>query len=201
MDLLLKLATVSSQFYRNGKVFTKTGWWDLAKARSSLRRLIARLLAAIKLTTRIFHDDNKQPLDYKSLASISATSKQDAIDTMSLLSSRLGHGGRRRRASPWTKAASVRRKSSDERSHSTCSTLHSNGRRSMRSASSRRIKERQSAAAWSRSSDSTKIGEVRRPRRDRKDAYHKVSYPFCPEHYSREMPRGSWWNPFSRRKV
>jgi hypothetical protein len=189
-------------------VFTKTWFANAAphsaKARSSLRRLIERLLAAIKITTRLFHGDSKQPLDYKSLASISATSKQDAIGTMSLLSSRLSHSGRRRGASPSSKAASVRRRKSksDRRSHSTCITLHSHGRNSMRSIVTRGTRNRQSAAAWSESSDSTKIGEVRRPRRDRdKDAYHKVSYAYFPEFYSHKAPRRSWWNPFSRRKV
>lgn len=166
-----------------------------AKALFSLRHLRQRLVDAIESTIRVLKGDDKQSLDYASLVSLSTLSRREAIDTMSLLSRRISQRRPRRstlKASP-SKGVSPK---GPRNSKTTDSTSYSKSL--SRNLATHANTGRQSWA-WSRSSDSTKIGEVTRPKRTSKAKHHKISYPYCPgDNYSEEKSRRSWWNPLRR---
>ncbi|KAJ4320000.1 hypothetical protein N0V84_006078 [Fusarium piperis] len=197
-----------------------------APARSSLRRIVKKLTTALANVVHALGGHEHQPVDYESLVALSNGSSLEAIRAMSDLSSRVGSTvSSRSRGSVVSRGR--QRSGRNDRQREVRSQKHSGGRskrdktRSRKSASASRggmrstdrhrqqtpgakrtpeaPGDRNRISIVTRSSVSTKLGEVRR-RGSRQghgdqDVWRTVYLPRSP-HAEEVQGRKKWWNPF-----
>jgi hypothetical protein len=187
---------------------------SVALARSSLRRLTRRLRAALDRLMAVFGKSRRSVLDYESLMSLSHASGLEAVRTMTDLSARVSvrssspmggrtsmskrsiSGGKSSRASKHRSSSGTGKSRS---SHSSERHAQPSSRRRLSKQSSDPVRRR--ASMMTSSSDSTKLGEIRRERaRDSEQTYNaKVAYPL--HGYSQNAPasgKKKWFGLFGR---
>ncbi|KAG9250379.1 uncharacterized protein F5Z01DRAFT_677822 [Emericellopsis atlantica] len=177
----------SSRLSQSGRSFEKGD----ANSRSSLRRIIRRLRAALIGAKE--GSTSKHGLDYASLVSLCDSSRSEAIRTMIDLSSRIASSPRLpSRASSGSSHGGSRKSSRGDKP----SRGHSGDVKRQRSRGHRVSLDRRYSKNTS-SSDSTKLGEVRR--RGASDRGREATYP------RRSMDSGGgsvrrksakWWKLF-----
>lgn len=168
---------------------------DEEESRLSLRRLVRKLEMAINRAIRSFTAEKRSRLDYSSLISLSNASRQEAMRTMSNLSSRIAVDARQRQRGSRTTLASsqpsarTRRNSRPEKSSQTesCASRVRHGRDGL---------HRQSRSLLTTSSDSTKLGEVSRRHRNSKYGARAAFPHGSPCSCKAKKRNKSWWNPF-----
>ncbi|KAJ4263184.1 hypothetical protein NW762_006806 [Fusarium torreyae] len=214
----------SSRLSQDGSRFEKGD----APARSALRRIVKKLTTTLTDVVRTFHDPKGQPVNYESLLALSNGSSLDAIRTMNDLSSRVGstispssrgsivsrgrQRSRRHKHNQQTGTRSERRsegRSKRDRTKSKQSASRrgraSADRHSRQGSGGRQTPEILAAhkrvSIMTTSSDSTKLGEIRRRlSKQRPDEGYgkKVAYPLYSYHTEEVQARRKWWNPFKR---
>lgn len=181
-----------------------------AAARSSLRRIIRLLTSTLATIQGSFtgHNSNKSNsrlrrgvgVDYASLVSLCESSKSDALQTMTDLSGRLSKRGAST-ASQRSRRSRASTKSHRDAVTATKRAYHHPHRRPIQTSDTQRL--------WriSTSSNSTKLGEVRRHRRDNyanaaDPASSRVAYPKRSATSSMlstgrsDQRKRRWWNVF-----
>lgn len=168
------------------------------KARLSLQKLVRRLEAAVKKSLQSFPTNKTQRLEYASLMSLSDASTQEAMRTMSALSSRI-HMGRRMQkrglGSTPSKSHAPRRQT-NRRERQRFISVGDSGRQESRKTSVHSCVSQASGSSQTLSSESTKIGEIRRTKQFPK-RHVRAAYPtplLRRENPSRK--NRNWWNPF-----
>lgn len=177
----------SSRLSQSGRSFEKGD----ANSRSSLRRIIRRLRAALLSAQQ--GSPSKHGLDYASLVSLCDSSRSEAIRTMTDLSSRIASSPRLpSRASGGSSHGGSRKSSRSDKP----SRGHSRDFGRQRSSGHRVSLDRRYSKITS-SSDSTKLGEVRRRSasdRGREAAYPRRSMDLGPSSARRKGAK--WWRLF-----
>ncbi|KAH7246804.1 hypothetical protein FSOLCH5_012050 [Fusarium solani] len=214
----------SSRLSQNGARFEKGD----APARSALRRIVKKLTTALANVVHALGGHEHQPVDYESLMALSNGSSLDAIRAMNDLSSRVGSTvSSRSRGSVVSRGRQKSRRNDQQReirsqkgsggrskrdkTRSRKSATATASRRGMRSADRHRQQtpgaertpeapgDRNRISIVTRSSVSTKLGEVRR-RGSRQghgdqDVWRTAYLPRSP-HAEEVQGRKKWWNPF-----
>ncbi|KAF4968566.1 hypothetical protein FZEAL_10374 [Fusarium zealandicum] len=191
-----------------------------APARSALRRIVKKLTTALADAVHSLGGHERRPVNYESLLALSNGSSLDAVRTINDLSGRVGSTtgsssrgsvvsrGRqkyRHHGKP-TETRSQRRSEGQPKRDKTRSKKPAS-RRGTRSADRHRQPSSIPEASGARnrisivtmSSDSTKLGEVRRRLSKQRplDRDEKiVSYPLYSCHAEETQSRKKWWKPF-----
>ncbi|KAL3607117.1 hypothetical protein FPOAC2_02092 [Fusarium poae] len=192
-----------------------------APARSALRRIVKKLTTT--LTSIVSHDGKRQPVRYESLLALSNGSSIEAVRTMNDLSSRVGSRstisqssvvsrGRQRSHRHDHKARNKSQKlpdTKDRKRHSGHQQQSSVSRHRHRhrhgSSKGRRSSDKPTphnrVSILTMSSDSTKLGEIRRrisKQRPVEGYENMAAYPLYSYHNQVVKARKKWWNPFRR---
>ncbi|KAH7309437.1 hypothetical protein B0I35DRAFT_482214 [Stachybotrys elegans] len=186
----------SSGLEHRGATFEKGD----AAARSSMRRLVRRLTSKLASVMQTFA---RQPVDYGSLESMVNSSRRDAIRTMTDLSSRVGS---RSSLLSISTTKSHRSSASRRQGRKTHAKKKEEGKQSRRSSRSTQRSTQKHQARDKRvsmatmSSDSTKLGEVRR-RQGSELGPQRVTYPLYMSHradgerpYAGSESRRKWYS-------
>ncbi len=152
----------------------------------------------MKRVLEIFKDDPSSRLDYVSLQSLSWSARKEATRTMSSLSSRVNKGRQRDERNACRRLNNSRtsnRGSRKKMAEGLCDGLSQVSRRT-----SPKKGLRVSSSVGTVSSESTKIGEIRRRKQGNPSNYAHVSYPVrSRERHGAGVNSRSWWNPFKSR--
>jgi hypothetical protein len=197
----------------------------LAPARSALKRIVKKLTTTLTDIICSSRDGKRQPVRYESLVALSNGSSIEAIRTMNDLSSRVGSRstisqgsvvsrGRQRSHRHDQKARNRSKKHSEGRSKSHTKERKESSSRQQRSPVDRHRQRsskgrhspdkptpHQRVSILTISSDSTKLGEIRRrlsKQRPVEDYENMAAYPLYSYHNEAVQTRKRWWNPFRR---
>ncbi|WXC56246.1 hypothetical protein SNK03_002179 [Fusarium graminearum] len=211
----------ASRLSKDGSRFEKGD----APARSALRRIIKKLTST--LTNIVSHDGKQQPVRYESLLALSNGSSIEAVRTMNDLSSRVGsrstisqgsvvsrgrrrshrHDQKARNKSEKRSEGRLRSDNKERKRHSSRQQRSSVGRHRQPSSKGRRHSPDKPAtynrvSILTMSSDSTKLGEIRRRLSKQRPVEGYESMAAYPLYYSPHnevvQTRKRWWNPFRR---
>ncbi|XEU99418.1 hypothetical protein FSHL1_004705 [Fusarium sambucinum] len=211
----------ASRLSKDGSRFEKGD----APARSALRRIVKKLTTT--LTNIVSHDGKRQPVRYESLLALSNGSSIEAVRTMNDLSSRVGsrstitqnsvvsrgrqrshrHDHKARNKSQKLPESRPRSDTKERKRHSSRQQQSSVSRSRHRQRSSKGRRSPDKSAPHNRvsiltmSSDSTKLGEIRRrlsKQRPVEGYGNMAAYPLYTYHNEVDQTRKRWWNPFRR---
>ncbi|EYB34395.1 hypothetical protein FG05_01901 [Fusarium graminearum] len=198
----------ASRLSKDGSRFEKGD----APARSALRRIIKKLTST--LTNIVSHDGKQQPVRYESLLALSNGSSIEAVRTMNDLSSRVGSRStisqgsvKARNKSEKRSEGRLRSDKKERKRHSSRQQRSSVGRHRQPSSKGRRHPPDKPAtynrvSILTMSSDSTKLGEIRRRLSKQRPVEGYESMAAYPLYYSPHnevvQTRKRWWNPFRR---